>query len=275
MLFLGVVLGVVFILLIIAAPYVVKKIFQSESFFGYCIGVCCWVITVLVHLIILIVESIIAYKYLKESGIEGFSINSLSALTDPAFLFKLGLGMRLVLWIFTGIFTIARFVVLYFYLNKIIPSEYQCYVIYMFVSGYILCYIYNYLMDIGFSIGFSFLSGMVATATETGGKVVDEVSAWAIVKVELEQFLEIIFLSGVAILLFLFRKKLSSMLIWIGLACYFGPMIFELIGILFTVNVFYTHIKYISYLAAPALGGFFYCKLVNQAASPGENYAQV
>jgi hypothetical protein len=65
--------------------------------------------------------------------------------------------------------------------------------------------------------------------------------------VELEQFLEIIFLSEVAILLFLFRKKLSSMLIWIGLACYFGPMIFELIGILFTVNVFYTHIKYISY----------------------------
>lgn len=258
-------LSIVFIVIVLAAPFVFKMIFKNESFFGYCIGLCCYIITGVILLIIFIFESFalaayIAKNYDNITEVDFSNINSLK---------NLSFGIRFVVWLIDAIDFVARFLVLYFYLNKVAQPEYPCNTVFMFLSGYNLNSILGFLIVALLSIGAEFISKYADKRIDESGNVIAGYTSWFLIKMCFEYWAVVFLMSGTILLVFLYRKQLSNTVIWIAVACFFGPLFFEFLGLVTKVDFIYSTLTKFSYLIALALGSFFYFKLANQTASPG------
>lgn len=72
-----IILCILFIALIIAAPFIFKIIFKNETFFGYCKGICCYVVTQLILLLIMLIELLTVISYIQKHGSPNVSIGGL------------------------------------------------------------------------------------------------------------------------------------------------------------------------------------------------------
>lgn len=276
----GFLLGLVFAALIIASPFIFKAVFKIESFFGYCKGICCVIITNLILFVILIIESLALVSYIDKHKDE-YNLNyqiSLSSLSDMKTLSQLSFGVRFVIWLIDAIDSVVIFLVLYFYLFKIAQQEYKCNVVFMFISGYTLRYgIWMVILAI-VSFGFDSLAQYIGQQTvDEAGKVVYGFTNAFMIEAEFETLADYLLVSGVVLLLFLYRKQLSKIVLWIGVGCFFGPLFFRFLGLVTKVNFIYTYLYRISYLASIICGCFFYFRLADQSSpeSAGQVYSQV
>lgn len=257
-------LSIVFIAMVLAAPVVFKMIFKNESFFGYCIGICCAIITDIILVIILLIESIALVAYIEKNNANiSVDLSNMNSLKNLSF------GIRFVVWLIDAINFVARFLVLYFYLNKVAQPEHPCNTVFMFLSGYNLSSIFGFLVVTLLSIGVEFLSNYADKRIDESGHVIAGYSTWFLMTMCFEEWAVIFLMSGTILLVFLYRKQLSNTVIWIAVACFFGPLFFEFLGLVTKVNFIYSHLTKFSFLVALVLGSFFYFKLANQTASPG------
>lgn len=184
---------------------------------------------------------------------------------------NLSFGIRFIIWLIDAIDNVFIFFILFWYLGKTLKEqEAQNNTIFMFISGYNLPYCFSYAMLILLCCGVEKLGEFIYQKTGENGVV--EYTSSIFVGVCFEFFLEILFYSGTAILLFLYRRNLGNYLIWIAVGCFFGPLIIEFLGIATKVNFFYTYLKEISYLCALGFGCFFYWKLGSQSTDVGDSY---
>ena len=139
--------------------------------------------------------------------------------------------------------------------------------VFMFLSGFLLIYIYNYIMDILICGGSDKISEYVGQDYKDGGKVIDELSTIFVVGLEFNTAAKMILEAGTIIMIWLHQKKLSSFIIWICVGCFFGPLVIEFIGIC-GVDFFYTYLVPISYIASPICGGYFYYSLQDDDKIP-------
>ena len=257
-------LSIVFIAIVIAAPFVFKMIFKNESFFGYCIGVCCSIITSIILAIIWIIVNTVLVKYIVDHyGIVDPNLTNMNTLKNLSF------GLLFVLWLIDAIRAVVYFLVLYFYLNKIAQPEHPCNTVFMFISGYNVFSIFTFLLVILLCVGAEYLSLFIGKEIDEAGNAVATFSNWFLLSFCFSEWADIFLLSGTILLVFLYRKQLSNIVIWIAVACFFGPLFFEFLGLVTKVDFLYSYLTKFSYLVALALGSFFYFKLANQTASPG------
>jgi hypothetical protein len=258
-------LSIVFLVIVLAAPLVFKMIFKNESFFGYCIGICCYIITGIILLIIFLIETIALAAYItkKYDNIQDVDYSSINSLKNLSF------GIRFVVWLLDAIEFVSRFLVLYFYLNKVAQPEHPCNTVFMFLSGYNIFNISGFIIVALLSIGAEFIEKYADKRIDESGHVIAGYTTWFLMKMCFEQWAKIFLMTGTILLVFLYRKQLSNITIWIAVACFFGPLFFEFLGLVTKVEFIYSTLTKFSYLVALVLGSFFYFKLANQTASPG------
>lgn len=258
-------LSIVFIAIVLAAPFVFKMIFKNESFFGYCIGLCCYIITGIILFIILLIETLALTAYILKNynNISEVDFSSMNSLKNLSF------GIRFVVWLLDAINFVARFIVLYFYLNKVAQPEHPCNTVFMFLSGYNLNSIIGFLVVTLLSLGIEFVSNYAEKQIDDSGHVISGYTNWFLMKMCFEEWAVVFLMSGTILLVFLYRKQLSNIVIWIAVACFFGPLCIEFLGLVTKVNFIYSTLTKFSFLVALVLGSFFYFKLANQTASPG------
>lgn len=126
----------------------------------------------------------------------------------------------------------------------------------MFISGFILLYIFYFLFIILLSVGVNFLTNY------TGTNSVNGIAAGVLIYLEFYELLDIFLYAGTIIMILLHKKRLSTIVIWVCVACFFGGLIIEFIG-LCGVKFFYTYLTKITYLFSLGFGIFFYWKLAN------------
>ncbi len=220
---------------------------------------------------ITLIEVAILVWYVDKKGYTNVNI-SYEALSDITVLKRFSFGITFVIWLVYAIYYAFTFLVLYFYLIKIvIKEETQNNSIFMFISGYNLPFSFSYALLLLLCCGVDKLGSYVGQTYDDNGIIVDYTNSF-FVGICFEFFLEILFYSGTAILLFLYRKKLGNYLVWIAVGCFFGPLIIEFLGLATTLNFFYTYLKDISFLCAIGFGCFFYWKLGSQSAEVGDSY---
>lgn len=270
----GLILGLLLAVLVIAFPFIFKIIFKIESFFGYCIGICCVIITSLVLGIVFVIEVLALVPLIKNKMDNAPNNIDVGSLTNMAFLSKLSFGFRLLIWLIDAIDRVVIFLVLYFYLFKIAQQDQKCNVVFMFISGYTLRYGIAFLIYAIISFGLDSLSKYIGGQTvDEAGNLVQNFTNSFMIGLEFETLADMILVIGLVLLLFLYRKQLSKIVLWIGVGCFFGPLFFELLGLVTKVNFIYTYLTRISYLASIICGCFFYFKLADQSSS--ENVGQV
>ena len=270
----GLILGLLFAVLVIAFPFIFKIIFKIESFFGYCIGICCVIITNLVLAVVFLIEVLVIVPLInKNKGDLKIEINA-GVLSNMSILSKLSFGFRLLIWLIDAIDRVVIFLVLYFYLFKIAQQDQKCNVVFMFISGYTLRYGIYFLIYAIISFGLDSLSKYIGGQTvDEAGNLVQGYTNSIMIWLEFETLADMILIIGLVLLLFLYRKQLSKIVLWIGVGCFFGPLFFELLGLVTKVDFIYTYLTKISYLASIICGCFFYFKLSDQSSS--ENVGQV
>ena len=270
----GLILGLLFAVLVIAFPFIFKIIFKIESFFGYCIGICCVIITNLVLAVVFLIEVLVIVPLInKNKGDLKIEINA-GVLSNMSILSKLSFGFRLLIWLIDAIDRVVIFLVLYFYLFKIAQQDQKCNVVFMFISGYTLRYGIYFLIYAIISFGLDSLSKYIGGQTvDEAGNLVQGFTNSIMIGLEFETLADMILIIGLVLLLFLYRKQLSKIVLWIGVGCFFGPLFFELLGLVTKVDFIYTYLTRISYLASIICGCFFYFKLADQSSS--ENVGQV
>ena len=270
----GLILGLLFAVLVIAFPFIFKIIFKIESFFGYCIGICCVIITNLVLAVVFLIEVLVIVPLInKNKGDLKIEINA-GVLSNMSILSKLSFGFRLLIWLIDAIDRVVIFLVLYFYLFKIAQQDQKCNVVFMFISGYTLRYGIYFLIYAIISFGLDSLSKYIGGQTvDEAGNLVQGYTNSIMIWLEFETLADMILIIGLVLLLFLYRKQLSKIVLWIGVGCFFGPLFFELLGLVTKVDFIYTYLTKISYLASIICGCFFYFKLADQSSS--ENVGQV
>lgn len=270
----GLILGLLFAVLVIAFPFIFKIIFKIESFFGYCIGICCVIITNLVLAVVFLIEVLVIVPLInKNKGDLKIEINA-GVLSNMSILSKLSFGFRLLIWLIDAIDRVVIFLVLYFYLFKIAQQDQKCNVVFMFISGYTLRYGIYFLIYAIISFGLDSLSKYIGGQTvDEAGNLVQGYTNSIMIWLEFETLADMILIIGLVLLLFLYRKQLSKIVLWIGVGCFFGPLFFELLGLVTKVDFIYTYLTRISYLASIICGCFFYFKLADQSSS--ENVGQV
>ena len=147
----------------------------------------------------------------------------------------------------------------------------------MFMSGYLVFYAFNYFIYILMSFWASSLADYVGKEVDEAGNVIANFSNKFIISLEFETFAILLLYAGVIVLIFRHWKKLSNIVIWVAVACFFGPLFLEFLGLAFKTNFFYTWLKDISYLASVICASMFYYKLANQTSQDtvGGTYAPV
>lgn len=100
------IIGIIFIILIIVTPYIFKPIFKIENFFGYCSGLCCFIVVCIVLIAIIIVEAFALAAYLTKNQNINFNY---SDSTDIDYLLNLSFGIRIVIWLVDVINKVAIF----------------------------------------------------------------------------------------------------------------------------------------------------------------------
>ena len=245
--------AIIFILLLIACPFIFKPIFKIDSFFGYCQGVCCSVLTAITIVVAAIIGIIVFVS--KASDVGGNADDALVAV---------GSGLLFLIFI---VIVAAYFGVVFFlfcYSKRVSEPQHNYNSIFMFISGYNAMF-----------IGFYFILLIILIASaggdNTGG---DKLFASFYVLWEFIVFFYIIKLAGISIMFMLHHRKVNPIILWCALGCYFGDLILILIALLAKKLAILEYPSFLFNIVSIGLGSFFYYRYSNQNASKGDTVAE-
>ena len=264
MLILPFIIGIIFFVLVIGSPFIFKLIFKIKNFFGYRIGICCFIITSIILVILLVIYSIVLGVLLSnnDTNIESFinSLNDINQLKDFPFIILFSL------WIILALIFLSIFLILYFYTKKISKEEDNHENIFMFFSGYILIpYTLYYLCCILLSFELFELDFIISEIN----------TSVLIILIEIGALFFILLIAGSSIMMMLHHKKFNNLIIWLCVIPYFGPLIFYFIGFITLKGIFFTYLNLLCPVISIAFASFLYYKYASNQDNSGDEYSNI
>ena len=236
------VVSLIFIILLIVNPCILKPIFKIESFLGYTMGLCCSFITALIITVCVVIAIILVTLNIEKSVPMG----------DDAMLESLGIGVLLIVFVVVTATYLAVFFVLMCYTKKVTAPEYAVNSIFMFISGY------------------SFLSFIVIyIALAITALALENTGSSFLILFEFIIFFYILKLAGISLMFMLYHRNANRLLLFIAMGVYFGPLIFFLIGIFAKAIGLLEYPTFVFDIASIALGSFFYFKYAGELSNQG------
>ena len=232
-------ISLIFIVLLIALPFIFKSIFKTRKFMGYNMGVCFSVLAAVTIFMILIV------------GIAFWALLFRGRVDSDLGILAMKIGALIYILIFILLIYTIIFLFIFYYTKGISNPNQPYNSVFMFIAGYLLpqfVLIYFFFFTASLGKEGTYISGI--------GKVTSGI----LILNELFFLLYMIHFAGTIMLSMLHHRKVNKSILYILLVCYFSPIIFFLIGF-FSRNIFLLHIPNIVInLATFGFGVFFYCK---------------
>lgn len=253
-----IIVAIIFILLIIASPFVFKGVLKMESFFGYAKGACCSILTALVIAAGIIIAFIIYVVKIVDS------IDKNGGNTDAQEVLEVaGVGLLLVLLVVFIIIYLAVFFLLWCYTRRISDPQYPMNTVFMFISGYsALSFIFCYVMIIILCLATDEVNNQAG-----GGETTSSAISSFYILLCFIVFGFLLRCAGIAVMFMIFHRGLGKIMPLIAAGVFFGPIIFFLIGVLAKVLSLLEYPVFIFDVASIVLGIFFYIRYSNQTAS--------
>lgn len=238
------ILSVIFIILLIASPFTFKAIFKINSFAGFTIGMCASFVTAAIITVTTIVGLIII-------AINSKDINPNE--NQKEILEALGFGFLLFCFIIVLVSYLAVYFVLQCYTKRFVDAQNPSNAIFMFISGYNVCYIVIFLVILFISL---------AVNSDTPDTYI--YSAFLIL-VQFLIFFNVVKLAGISIMLMIKQRNSIVLALWCALGVYFGPFLFYFIGICAKYSPIMEYPLFFFDIASIALGSFFYYKYADSS----------
>ena len=262
--------GVLLAILLIFSSCLVKIFAKVESFTGFCSGVCCsFLFSVIASVYIGVVLFLVMDKVagVAKSSAQNPGQMAPQNVLDLANYTK---GALLVLWCFFFVLFLIEYALIFLFTKRISKPENEYNSVLMFASGFV------FLPSIFFFLYWFILIGginaIISKAIESGQS--EETAAAQYVNlygsafftlIEFVFFFAMLSISGVIIMITLHHRKLNSFVIWISLACFFGPSILLLLFLLTLKVAFIEYPMGLPTLASFGLGVFFYLKYSDES----------
>lgn len=262
--------GIILAALLIFSSCIIKVFVKIEGFAGFCSGVCCSIIVAVMTGIYLTVILLLFATKLTEAA---RSATPSSTSVDVSEAVGLAKGTAFILWLFVAGLYVIQFAFIYVFTKRISKPESQYDSVLMFNSGFV------FLSSIFFFLGwFATVAAInsqfdkIITETMTEEQIEAQVLNYfgifgsaILTVVEFIFFFYMLSFSGTIIMCMIHHRKLNSFIIWINIACFFGPL---LLWLLFLLTWNPNFIKYpiaLPTLGSFGLGVFFYLKYSGEA----------
>jgi hypothetical protein len=249
------IIGFLFAILTLISPCIIKFAFKMESFFGFCQGICCSFLTALVITVAAIAALIVFGFSVADSAKSGNAENIVESSS---------IGFLLFIFFVLVVIYFSIFFLLLCYTKRVSDPQHPYNTIFMFISGYTI---------FSFTLGYVIIAVMCLTTGKVledngaNNTTTDKYGSVLFVLLEFIIFGIILRYAGLSILFMLHHRKLNSSLVWIGCGIYYGPLLFNLIGLLSKWLPLIEYPGFLFDLASIGLGCFFYYKYANQTAS--------
>lgn len=236
-------IALIFIILLVALPFIFKLIFKTKNFMGYSIGVICSVLTSVTTFIIIVVGIALEHVIFNRSLI-GTII----------------LGFIILISVYIDIFLFI------FFFSKRISNENQPYnCVFMFIAGYLLAQ---------FLLIYLYFIIIALCANEERELYIwpfdNYIEFEALIIYEVISFLYMIYFAGIIMLSMLHHRKVNKNIIIILLASYFLPFLLYIVGYIIQ-NPFLIDITMLVSIIVPlAFDIHFYHKNANQGTPTPE-----
>jgi hypothetical protein len=231
-------IALIFIILLVALPFIFKLIFKTKKFLGYGMGVCCSIITI-VAIIMIIIVGIFFFLVLfnRHYNTKDYEIVVL-------------------IYIFFFLFLIYMiiFLIIFYYTKEISNKNQPNNSVFMFIAGYLLpqfLLIYLYFIIVSLNVEEGTIN---ITQFEFNGPGI------IILNVFLLLLLYMIQIAGTIILSMLHHRKVNKYIFYILLTCYFLPFLFFLIGYIAQNRYILNISSIVLNIATLVFGVFYYCK---------------
>jgi hypothetical protein len=263
MLVAGFIVGLVFIIIILALPFLFKIFFKIDEWKGFLIGLISSLITsnILAGLIagsVAILNNIIKNK-VDNGGIE-ILINSLNDIEELNALSK---PILILVWGVIAIIFLALFLLLFFSIKILVKQVEDSNIIFHFISGFILLpSLFWYI----FCILLSFKINMFSKITsELSFNIFNN---FFIILIEFGGIFFILLIIGSALMIMLHLGEYNSNIIWICVVIFFAPIILYLIGFLLIKAFFFSFLNGACPLLSFACGCFLFHKYASGPETP-------
>ena len=256
------IIGLIFLLFIIALPLLFKIIFKIEEWKGFIFGlissfITCAIVAALIASSIAILNKVISNDA-DNGGIE-ILINSLNDVME---LEELSKGTLILLWGLIVIVFLVIFLLLFFSIKILIKPEDDSNIIMHFISGFILLpSIFWYI----FCILLSFEKNMFSKITS--GEIFDIFTNYFIILIEFGGIFFILLIFGSSIMIMIHHKGFNSLIIWISVIIFFAPIILYLLGFLTLKAFFFSFLNGVCPLLSFAFGCFLYHKYATNSSN--------
>lgn len=256
------IISLIFAVAILISPFIIKAVFKFSDFMGYCKGFCASVISA----IIITVCGLIAILVMIFVALDGIDRNA----NDFYSLFKqIAIGYLLLALAFVLAIYISVFFVLLCFSKGVCTPQFSFSSIFMFISGYITFMF----LECYFAI-------MIVAATTTSvtqniqNQRIQETANTAAssyyVLLDFILFGFILQLTGVCIMFMLYHRNINGkMFLLIAAGFFFGPLLFDIIGVFSYVIELIEYPIFIFEIGAFVTAIVFYCKYANQNVQTG------
>ena len=256
MLLVPAIIAAFFVLMILISPCIIKCCFKFSSYIGYCKGFCASVLTAVIITACFIIATIVIY-YITLDG--NYNATSL----DPVnFIVQVAIGYLFICLAFAIAAYVSIFFLLMHFTKGVSTPEYTYSSIFMFISGYItFMFVESYLAIIFYSL--------VILNDTTTQIVLDAMNPFLIISnfILLGLIMKLI---AVNIMFMLYHRRiLGSMFAYIAAGFFFGPLLFDMIGIFTRALWLFEYPALLIDIAAFIFAIIYYCKNANENPTNG------
>lgn len=257
-----------FLVLVLFSSCIFKFGFKIQSFFGFCYGVCCFALSILVGMIYFIVLVFLVLNNLKDKNAPSFLEFSIENLG------KYSKGILMVLWLVIAGFYAILFVFIFLFTKKVSEPKHDYNSIFMFVSGFItfpFTFAYSFyiftIVGINLFINESIKKGM--SEIDALKQKVNENGNFYFISMAFVYFFEALSFAGTIIMCMLHHRKVNSFIIWINVACFFFPSIAYSLFVFTLKSFFIEYPVILPSLVSIGFALYFYIRNETES-SPGE-----
>lgn len=262
--------GIILAALLIFSSCIIKVFVKIEGFAGFCSGVCCSIIVAVMTGIYLTVILLLFATKLTEAA---RSATPSSTSVDVSEAMGLAKGTAFILWLFVAGLYVIQFAFIYVFTKRISKPESQYDSVLMFNSGFVLLpsiFFFliwlSYVGILGAAIDESINDSMTEEQKESMiANKLGMVGSAFFTLAEFIFFFYMLSFTGTIIMCMIHHRKLNSFIIWVNIACFFGPL---LLWLLFLLTWKVQLIEYpiaLPTLASFGLGVFFYLKYSDES----------
>lgn len=257
--------GIILAAALIFSSCLIKVFVKMEGFAGFCSGVCC---SILIGIMTSIYGTVIMLIFGSDLTSAASSATSSPTSVNPSEVVGLAKGTAFILWLLIAGLYVIQFVFIFLFTKRISKPESQFDSVLMFNSGFVL------LPSIFFFLIWLIYVAIMNAAIDKliNDQMTEKEREDAITRqlgmlgsaiftiVEFIFFFYMLSFSGTIIMCMIHHRKLNSFIIWVNIACFFGPLLLWLLFLLTWKVGFIEYPIILPTLASFGLGIFFYMK---------------